>query len=80
MGVPVYRTASTVPHYTDISVYRYTPTVYANNTFQLDVTFSLKPRIKNQKLMAIQLYIEFVCLVFKFISQLVLTLFQKNII
>ena len=26
MGVPVYRTASTVPQYTDISVYRYTPT------------------------------------------------------
>ena len=25
MGVPVYRTASTVPQYTDISVYRYTP-------------------------------------------------------
>ena len=27
MGIPVYRTASTVPQYTDISVYRYTPTV-----------------------------------------------------
>ena len=27
MGVPVYRTASTVPQYTDISVYRYTPKV-----------------------------------------------------
>ena len=25
MGVPVYRTASTVPQYTDTSVYRYTP-------------------------------------------------------
>ena len=25
MGVPVYRTASTVLQYTDISVYRYTP-------------------------------------------------------
>ena len=25
MGVPVYRTASTVPQYTDISLYRYTP-------------------------------------------------------
>ena len=28
MGVPVYRTASTVPQYTDISVYRYTPKRY----------------------------------------------------
>ena len=26
MGVPVYRTASTLPQYTDILVYRYTPT------------------------------------------------------
>ena len=29
MGVPVYRTASTVPQYTDISVYRYTPMSYS---------------------------------------------------
>ena len=28
MGVPVYRTTSTVPQYTDISVYRYTPTMW----------------------------------------------------
>ena len=31
MGVPVYRTASTVPQYTDISVYRYTPTTDPQN-------------------------------------------------
>ena len=28
MGVPVYRTASTVPQYTDMSVYHYTPMGY----------------------------------------------------
>ena len=39
MGVPVYRTASTVPQYTDISVYRYTPVC---ECFFLNTTYKWK--------------------------------------
>ena len=41
MGVPVYRTASTVPQYTDISVYRYTPTIHRHGLFYFESTFRI---------------------------------------
>ena len=44
MGVPVYRTASTVPQYTDISVYRYTP----RSQFQISYKFLMKFLLANR--------------------------------
>ena len=50
MGVPVYRTASTVQQYTDISVYRYTPINFINSHIYFhtsdDIKIDLLPSAK----------------------------------